>query len=86
MTFTATAAGGTQANITYNWSVSAGTIESGQGTPSITVRTTRDMAGSSVTATVEIGGLDPACNCPRTASETAGVAPKPDAVMIDEFG
>ncbi|HXF43398.1 MAG TPA: hypothetical protein VNK26_06630 [Pyrinomonadaceae bacterium] len=86
MVFTATVAGGTQANITYNWTVSNGTIESGQGTPSIVVRTTREMANSSVTATVNIGGLDPNCRCTTEASETAGVAALPTAVQIDEFG
>lgn len=82
MTFTASAGG----DVTYNWSVSAGTIESGQGTPSISVRTTPDMAGSNVTATVKIGGTDPACNCDTTKSETAPVAAKIGASVIDEFG
>lgn len=86
MTFTAIVSGGTASNLTYNWTVSAGTIESGQGTPSITVRTTREMANSNVTATVDVGGQDPACNCPRTASGNGSVAPKPEAVLIDEFG
>ena len=84
MTFTANVSGG---DVTYNWSVSAGTIESGQGTPSITVRTTRDMAGSNVTATVNITtGQDPSCNCDTTESETAGVASTPDNITVDEFG
>ncbi|MBK9152733.1 MAG: hypothetical protein IPM25_00615 [Chloracidobacterium sp.] len=86
MTFTATVTGGTASNLTYNWTVTAGTIESGQGTPSITVRTTRAMANTSVTATVDVGGQDPACDCPRTDSETGGVAPNPQPVLIDEFG
>ncbi|HLA96020.1 MAG TPA: hypothetical protein VK612_09880, partial [Pyrinomonadaceae bacterium] len=85
-TFTATVSGGTQATTTYNWSVSAGTIESGQGTPSIVVRTTPEMAGGSVTATVEIGGADPSCGCPTTDSETVGIEAKPTAPLIDEFG
>ncbi len=85
MTFTAIVSGGTQPNITYNWSVTAGEIESGQGTPSIVVRTTESMSDSNVTATVDIGGLDPSCDCPRTASETAGVAPRPGSVLVDEF-
>ncbi len=85
MTFTAVVSGGTESNVTYNWSVSAGTIESGQGTPSIVVRTTREMANSNVTATVELGGL---CSptCPRTDSATGSIAPKPEPVLIDEFG
>ncbi len=85
MTFTAVVSGGSESNVTYNWTVSAGTIESGQGTPSITVRTTREMANSNVTATVELGGL---CSpsCPRTNSATGPVAPRPEPVLVDEFG
>ncbi len=82
MTFTANWSG----EGSYTWTVSAGTIESGQGTSSIVVRTTEDMAGSNVTATVEVGGTDPACNCVTTASETAGVATRPEATITDEFG
>ena len=82
MTFTASSSG----DVTYNWTVSAGTIESGQGTPSITVRTNRDMAGTNVTATVDIGGLPAGCNCPASASETAPVAARPEANLIDQFG
>jgi hypothetical protein len=86
MTFTANLSGGDQNNITYNWSVSAGTIESGQGTPSITVRTTPELAGGNVTATVNIGGTDPACNCTTSASETAGVTAPPQPTEVDTFG
>lgn len=86
MTFTANVTGGTAPNLTYNWTVSAGTIESGQGTPSITVRTTREMANTSVTATVDVGGQDPACECPREASEVGGIADLPRPEQVDEFG
>jgi hypothetical protein len=86
MTFTANLSGGDQNNITYNWTVSAGTIESGQGTSSITVRTTSDQAGGNVTATVNIGGTDPACNCDAEASETAGVEAPPQPTEVDTFG
>lgn len=86
MTFTANASGGSQSELTYNWTVSAGTIESGQGTASVTVRTTEAMAGSNVTATVKIGGTDPACNCDTERSETAGVAPRPTSSITDEYG
>jgi hypothetical protein len=84
MTFTANVSGGP--SVTYNWTVSRGTIESGQGTPSIVVRTAIGDAGSNVTATVEIGGLDPACNCPRSASESGPIATILQALLIDEFG
>jgi len=43
---------------TYNWSVSAGMIQSGQGTKAITV----DASGETfVTASVEVGGFGPTC-------------------------
>lgn len=86
MTFTANVTGGTATGITYNWSVSSGTITSGQGTPSITVATTREMANTSVTATVDVGGTGVCESCPRNASETAGIADDVKPVAIDEFG
>lgn len=82
MTFTASASG----NLTYNWTVSAGTIESGQGTPSITVRTSAANAGGNITATVTIGGTDPACHCETEKSETAPVQAKPTVTVVEEFG
>ena len=71
MIFTANLTGGAQ--VTYTWKVSSGTILSGQGTASITVDTT-GLAGQTVTATVEIGGLDPEGNCITTASGSALVS------------
>jgi hypothetical protein len=64
--------GGGNFNVTYNWTVSAGTISGGQGTPSITIDTT-GLAGQNVTATVELGGLPPECD--RTESCSFSVAP-----------
>src|SRR5690349_8031400 len=86
ITFTASVSGGAEgATWTYNWSVSAGTISSGQGTSSITVDT-NGLAGQSVTATVSIGGADPSCTG-TTASCTTGVKPpKPIAQKFDEYG
>jgi hypothetical protein len=81
MTFTANVSGGTAQNITYNWSVSSGTIESGQGTPSITVRADT----SDVTATVNVG-LDVDCDCLKSANALGPVAPQLEPVLIDEFG
>ena len=82
ITFTASVNG--DANVTYNWSVSAGTITGGQGTSSITVDSA-GLGGQTVTATVELGGLDPSCS--RTASCTTGVRPSnPLAVKFDEYG
>lgn len=85
MTFTANISGGD--GLTMNWSVSRGTITSGQGTPSIVVATTNEDAGQTVTATVALSGFDPNCtSCPAEASESAPVAPNPEAVLVDEFG
>jgi hypothetical protein len=44
----------------YNWSVSKGTISFGQGTAVIEVEVA-DTDLESLTATVEVGGLDPSC-------------------------
>ncbi len=85
MTFTANVSGGTQPSVTYNWTVSSGTIIEGQGTPAIRVQTTPEMAGGNVTATVEIGGVCDICN-QRTASETGGIASLPQNQEVDDFG
>ena len=45
---------------TYEWSLSAGKIISGQGTSKILVDVS-DLAGKSLTATVNVGGFDPGC-------------------------
>ncbi len=84
MTFTANVSGGSGEAVTYNWSVSAGTIVEGQGTPVIKVATTPEMAGGNVTATVDIGGV---CEeCLRTKSETGVIDTIPKAEEIDDFG
>jgi len=67
---------------THNWSVSAGTIASGQGTSSITVNIS---AGQTITASVDLGGLDP--SCPKTASCTASSPPPiAECRKFDEYG
>lgn len=88
ITFSANVVSGeTKANVTnaltFNWSISAGVITSGQGTSAITVDTA-DIAGQSVTATLELGGLPPACS--RSASATGWVKPSIVAIKLDEFG
>ena len=49
----------TRDGLTYNWSTSAGTITTGQGTSKAII--SDPTPGESVTATVEIGGLDTSC-------------------------
>jgi len=68
--------------VTYNWSVSAGTISSGQGTSSITVDS-GGLGGQTVTATLELGGLDPSCT--RTASCSTSVKNPPAPLTCDKF-
>jgi hypothetical protein len=85
VTFTAAVTGeGAPASATYNWSVSAGTITSGQGTSTITVDTA-NLGGSTVTATVSLGGLDPSCSATNSCS-TQVRPPKPIARKFDEYG
>lgn len=65
VTFTSTL-NGSLGNVVpvYNWTVSAGTIIEGQGTPTIRVDT-KGLAGQSIRAAVELGGYNVACsaNC-----------------------
>lgn len=65
VTLNATDAGGTP---TLTWAVDGGTLESGQGTPSISVRSTA-AAGKPVTVTVTLGNLPAECET-KTASAT----------------
>jgi hypothetical protein len=60
MYFTANVAG-TADELTYNWTVSAGKITSGQGTPAIQVDTTGVGNRATITATLTISGLAPIC-------------------------
>lgn len=85
ITFTASVTGGEAgATWTYNWSVSAGTISSGQGTPSITVDTT-GLEGT-VTATVSIGGADPSCTGTTASCSTSIRTPPRRPLKFDEYG
>jgi len=82
--FTVNAIGGDK-NVTptYNWSVSAGAIESGQGTGAITVDTT-GIGGQSVTATVDLGGYERTCSA--YSSSTTSVELKAEAKKVTEYG
>jgi hypothetical protein len=86
ITFTASVSGGdTGATFTYNWSVSAGTISSGQGTSTITVDTA-NLGSQSVTATVSIGGADPSCTGTTASCTTSVKPPQRPALKFDEYG
>jgi hypothetical protein len=66
----------------FDWSISAGVISSGQGTPSIEIDTTGAGSERMIYATVLLGGFAPECMSSGTATVTvAGPAQK-----VDEFG
>lgn len=72
---------------TYNWTVSAGSISSGQGTSTIEVDTSEVAPDSTITATVDLGGFDRKCGYGSTASScTTGVLKKAEARKLDEYG
>jgi hypothetical protein len=60
--------------VTYSWNVNAGTIEDGQGTPSIIVMAPPDGASDNIKATVEIGLPSP---CTTVVSEEIVVENRP---------
>ena len=77
LTFTANVSGGdSKVTPTYNWTVSAGSISSGQGTSTIEVDTA-GTGGLTITATVDVGGYDRGCIAAEscTTSVAAKAAP-----------
>ena len=85
VTFTASVSGG-DPNVTptFNWTVSAGTISSGQGTSSITVDTTGVTPGTTITATVDVGGYGR--ECATSDSCTVNFPRRAERRKIDEYG
>ena len=69
---------------TYNWTVSNGTIASGQGTSTIDFDMSEVQGDSTVTATVNVGGF--ARECSTSSSCTSSVMKKPEARKMDEYG
>ncbi|MGH9946066.1 MAG: hypothetical protein ACRD6X_02585 [Pyrinomonadaceae bacterium] len=57
-------------NLIYDWTISEGTINSGQGTRLIAIQPSGNPSGQPITVTVEVSGLDTKCECPTTASRT----------------
>jgi len=83
VTFTANVSGGTPApgmTPSFNWTISAGRITSGQGTPSITVDTT-GLSGQTVRATLDIIGFG--TPCPASCSVSIPIINKPR--KFDEY-
>jgi hypothetical protein len=65
---------------TYNWTVSAGRIISGQGTPRITVDT-NGLAGQTIRADLDLGGYG--MPCPASCTTSIPVVNKPR--KFDEY-
>lgn len=81
VTFTANVSGGTPGiTPTYEWTISAGRIISGQGTPSITVDTT-GLAGQTIRATLDIVGFGMPC----PASCAVAIPIVPTCHKFDEY-
>lgn len=86
--FTANVTGG-DPNVTptYNWSVSSGSIESGQGTSTIEVSTKELSDNETITATVELGGFPRDCGYGQVAAScTSMVSKNPEARKLGEYG
>jgi hypothetical protein len=96
VTFTATLSGGS-ADIRpgFKWTVSAGRITSGQGTPSITVDTA-GMAGQTVRASLDVNGYGMPCpascavsipieNKPRKFDEYYDIARNDEKARLDNY-
>ena len=82
LTFTSRSTGGTPSvTPVYNWTVSAGTITSGQGTDTIKVDST-GLAGQTVRATLSVGGYNLEC-----AADCAVSIPVPTykSTIFDDF-
>jgi PKD-like domain len=75
VTFSATVAGGS-ANVvpSYQWTVSAGRIIRGQGTPSITVDIS-GLAGQTIRADLDVGGYN--TPCPASCATSVPIPNKP---------
>jgi hypothetical protein len=84
LTFTVDVSGGSSdVTPTFNWTVSAGSIQSGQGTSTIAVDTS-GTGGQTITATVDVGGF--ARECSTSSSCTASVEAKAaPAVKFGEY-
>lgn len=72
--------GDPQVTPTYNWTVSDGFIEEGQGTSTITVNTD-ETTGTTITATVDVGGYDRSCS--TSDSSTTEIQPKEEKPAED---
>lgn len=67
---------------TFNWTVSSGSIESGQGTSAISVATA-GLGGSTITATVDVGGYSRSCSTSNSCTMSVSMPSKPSAKFAE---
>ena len=83
-TFAAEVSGGDpKVTPTFNWTVSAGMIQSGRGTSAIVVDMT-GFGGMSMTTTINVGGF--ARDCDAFASCNTSVLKKAELIKFDKYG
>ena len=83
VTFTVTLSGGDQKVAPmFNWAITSGVVNSGQGTSSIKVDSTGAGQDKAITASVQIGGFPP--ECAADGSVTVNIAGP--AKKLDEYG
>ena len=84
MSFRAIADTGFAKTSKFEWTVSFGIIESGQGTPLIVVRIPKDANGDNVEATIKV--TDHQKGCFSTAKDVAGITALPIGEPVDTYG
>lgn len=73
----ASISGGSQDRaIMYNWTISAGEIVSGQGSPNVRIQAPSTNSFKNMQVTLTIGGIDPSFNCPINATQEITIEPK----------
>lgn len=87
LTFTANTGSEADPNVTptFNWTVTAGNIVSGQGTNSITVDTT-GLGGQSITATATVSGYAVECTNVTASCTTQVIVTTREARKVSEYG
>jgi hypothetical protein len=70
--------------LTYRWEVVGGNIESGQGTPTISIAVDQSLSNQSITATVKVTGLN--VGCPSAFSAVPIVNPQGPPVLPGHCG
>ena len=84
MIFRANVKGTVPSRSKFQWTVSSGMIESGQGTRSISVRTPNDASGINIAATLKLTAISSTCLV--SATELAPIASIPSQDPVDTYG